>query len=541
MTDLNYSKLKVLVVDDFNSFRLALNKMLSELGFRHVDNAASATKALGFCKKQSYDLILCDYNLGSGKNGQQLLDELKQKKLLKKQDVFVLLSADTSRNVVMSASDYEPDAYLTKPITNKMIEQRLARLLNRRKEMLTILSLIQAAKKDEAIIKLKEKITQNSRYSMDCQKLLAELYLELSQFDEAEKIYRSVLAMRPLSWAQVGLSQVRLASGDAKTAAKWLQDIVKANPSYMKAYDALTKALTELSDFEGLQEHLLKAVEASPLSLGRQTQLADTALKNGDVDVAAKAYRKVVKHAEHSRHDKPENYVNYAKAVAQCFEKGGHQAEVYGKDILSLADKIQGKFEVEDNEDLKLQLISSQILSLKGEMSQANEILESVLPGIDENHLGDIDLEIELFKSYRANQRLADAKHLLDQLLLHYADDQEALEKIDKLLPEPISQNGKKILAKINKKGISAYQSGDFLQSIECFSKAEKKFPQYIGLKLNLAQALIGKMKTDTREEGDMKRCLAIFDMVKRHIHEDKSNHKRFLQLQEMLKLIPGS
>lgn len=538
---MDYSKLSVLIVDDFNSFRLALGKMLYEFGFRDIDSAASGVEAFNHCKKLNYDLILCDYNLGAGKNGQQLLEDLRQHKLLKKQDIFILLSAETSRNVVMSANDYLPDAYLTKPITNKTIEQRLKRLLNRRREMLPILSLLQAGKIEAAIEPLKKKIADNSRYSMDCQKLLAELYLGLSQFAEAEKIYRSVLEMRPLNWAQVGLSQVRLASGDPQTAVKWLRDIIKANPSYMKAYDVLTQALTEIEDPEGVQDNLQKAVEISPLSLGRQTQLAETALANGDVEVAAKAYRKVIKHGANSRHDVPENYVNYGKSVAQYFDKDIDQAEVYTKDVLSLFGKIDDKFDLPGGEVLKTKLLSSQLLSMKGEPQKAGELLETLSGTIDEDDLNDIDLEIELVRTYLSNRRENDAQRLIDKMIIHYSDDQQSLEKIDPLLSEPVSQNGKILLAQINKNGISAYQSGEFTRSINHFSKAEKKFPRYVGIKLNLAQALIGKIKTDNGEEVDINRCLAIFDVVKRLVKHDQPHHKRFLQLQEMLRITTAS
>jgi len=541
MSSADYSKLKVLIVDDFSSFRLALNKMLYEFGFRHIDSAASGIEAFNYCTKHRYDLILCDYNLGAGKNGQQLLEELRQRELLKRQDVFILLSAETSRNVVMSANDYEPDAYLTKPITNKMIEQRLGRLLHRRSEMLKIFTLIQADQKEEAIEPLKQKVAANSRYSMDCQKLLAELYIDLAQYSEAEKIYRSVLEMRPLNWAQVGLANARLAGGDAQTAAKWLREIIQANPSYMKAYDVLTQALTQLKDSDAVQENLQQAVEVSPLSLGRQADLAKAALDNGDAEVAAKAYRKIIKHGENSRHNTPENHVNFGKSVAQCFDKDIEQAQTYTKDVLVLLESIDEGFDFPDNEKIKAKLLSSQLLSAKGDKSQASQLLESLRDTIDENNLGDIDLEIELVKTYLANHRQDNAQNLLDKMIAHYSDNQEALEKIDPLLEEPISQHGKKVLAKVNKNGISAYQSGDYMRSIDYFSKAEKRFPRYIGIKLNLAQALIGKIKTDEREEDDVNRCLAIFDVVKRHLKQDQPHHKRFLQLQEMLRIVAVS
>ena len=88
-----YKNLKVLIVDDFNSFRMTLNKIMYDLGFRQIDGVASGDEASALCAKGHYDLILCDYNLGQGKNGQQLLEELRINKRLKAEDVFILLSA----------------------------------------------------------------------------------------------------------------------------------------------------------------------------------------------------------------------------------------------------------------------------------------------------------------------------------------------------------------------------------------------------------------------------------------------------------------
>ena len=541
MGSTDYSKLRVLVVDDFNSFRMTLGKMLSELGFRHIDGAADGVEAFKYCQKHQYDLVLCDYNLGPGKNGQQLLEELRQHQLLKQQDIFILLSAETSRNVVMSANDYEPDAYLTKPITNKMIEQRLDRLLNRRSHMLEIFTLLQKGDVDKAIEQLKQKIASNSRYSMDCQKRLAELYIESSEYQQAEKIYRSVLEMRPLNWAQVGLAQVRLYSGDADTAAKWLRDIIKANPSYMKAYDVLAQAFTALKENEQIQLTLQQAVEVSPLSLGRQAKLAQIALENNDAIVAAKAYRKIIKHGENSRHNTKDTYLNYGRAVVQSYDKDIEQADFFSKDAVPLLESIPEKFDLPEHDSLMVKMVKTQLLAIKGNKSEANDLIDEVVQIIDDDELSNIDLEIELVKTHLSNHRLDDAHRLLDKMVIHYCNDQQALEKIDPFLAEPVSNGGKKLLAKVNKKGINAYQTGDFLQSIDCFSKAEQRFPRYVGVKLNLAQALIAKIKSDAREESDVSRCKAIFKVVKRYTKQDQPNYKRFLQLQEMLQMVVAS
>src|SRR5690625_6581403 len=82
----DYSKLKVLIVDDFDNFRMAVSKMLQEYGARDVDTVSNGRQALQLCSENRYDLILCDYNLGTGKNGQQVLEELRHRRLLAPQD-----------------------------------------------------------------------------------------------------------------------------------------------------------------------------------------------------------------------------------------------------------------------------------------------------------------------------------------------------------------------------------------------------------------------------------------------------------------------
>ena len=69
------------------------------------------------CSYKSYDIVLCDYNLGAGQDGQQLLEELRYRHKLKNTSLFVMITAESSRDMVLGALEYLPDDYLTKPIT----------------------------------------------------------------------------------------------------------------------------------------------------------------------------------------------------------------------------------------------------------------------------------------------------------------------------------------------------------------------------------------------------------------------------------------
>ncbi len=78
-----YRNLKFLVIDDFPAMCKQIERILSGTGARHIDIVYDGEKALLNCSREKYDVIFADFNLGSGKNGQQLIEELRFRKWLK--------------------------------------------------------------------------------------------------------------------------------------------------------------------------------------------------------------------------------------------------------------------------------------------------------------------------------------------------------------------------------------------------------------------------------------------------------------------------
>ena len=58
MVSNSYEKLQALIVDDFESFRITLSKMLSEFGIGTIDSVPSSAEALRYCNAKVYDVIL---------------------------------------------------------------------------------------------------------------------------------------------------------------------------------------------------------------------------------------------------------------------------------------------------------------------------------------------------------------------------------------------------------------------------------------------------------------------------------------------------
>jgi hypothetical protein len=60
--------------------------------------------------RRSPDFVLQDFHLDGKKNGQQVLEDLMSEKLISHEAVFVMVTAETSQAMVLSALEHEPDA-----------------------------------------------------------------------------------------------------------------------------------------------------------------------------------------------------------------------------------------------------------------------------------------------------------------------------------------------------------------------------------------------------------------------------------------------
>ena len=94
LEQIDWASKHYLIVDDFAGIRQLLRESLRSLGARNIDQASSGGEAMNLLNKVRYDVVLCDYNLGEGKNGQQVLEEARIRQLLLPSSVFVMVSAE---------------------------------------------------------------------------------------------------------------------------------------------------------------------------------------------------------------------------------------------------------------------------------------------------------------------------------------------------------------------------------------------------------------------------------------------------------------
>jgi two-component system chemotaxis response regulator CheY len=115
--------MKILVIDDSNSARFVLVKILRDLGYKEITAVESAEEGLLSCKSGKCDLVLLDWHLG-GISGLEFLKRVRADPVLKKIAVIMITTVN-ERNQVMQALKLGIQGYFFKPVTKELMEAKL--------------------------------------------------------------------------------------------------------------------------------------------------------------------------------------------------------------------------------------------------------------------------------------------------------------------------------------------------------------------------------------------------------------------------------
>ncbi|AZT83472.1 tetratricopeptide repeat protein [Marinobacter sp. NP-4(2019)] len=532
----SFGKLNYLIIDDFENFRLSMRQMLRSCGADKIELVAHAAPAIQYCAYNHVDVVLCDYNLGEGKNGQHILEELRHKKLLKRSSLFLMVTAETSKEMVMGAREYQPDGYLTKPINRAMLEKRLSGLIHQRNALLPINREIDRENFPEAISLCLATLPKQPRYKTWLLKTLADLYHQVGDYSHALKIYTDVLEQRDLSWARLGRGKVLLDTRDFDEAVTVLRELIDKHPDYMEAYDLLAEGLDRQGRPTQAQQVLEKAIEHSPNALLRQKQLARLATSNQDMATASDAWRKTVSLGTHSIHDSPEHYLSLGHALSDLSEgDSGEGGSDQADEAITVLSRMEKRFPEDETLPLRSRIVKARVYAGQGRLQEAEKTLEPVTQSLDNGGEFDADTGIDYAKTLFRLGREDEAKHLLGQLAQRYRDEPGTLQKIENLLDEPVGFRQKLQARAHNRDGIKAFESGDLEAAISEFTNALKIVPDHAALNLNLVQVLIKKY-TDGQEAPQLlHQCQQHLERLS-NLPEQHRQHRRYLALSKKLK-----
>lgn len=532
--DIDWAEKRYLLVDDFVGIRQLLRESLRNLGAKHIDQAASGGEAIVLLSKTRYDVVMCDYNLGDGKNGQQVLEEARLRNLMLPSSVWLMVSAEKSVESVMGAAEHQPDAYIIKPITEGVLLTRLNRVWNKKQ----IFREIDQAFADKDYLRAarlcEEQIALYPLHEIDLHRMRATLLLKSGVPEQARAVYEKVLEERDYNWARCGLGKIRMSAGDLEAAQQMFQAVIADNRFYIDAFDQLALSYQQQGKHEEAFGVLEKAAKLSPNSVPRQRAFGQTALKLGNIPVAEKAFRKCIEMGEYSVAKTVDAYFGLARV---CGQKNDTKEAIR---LLNAAVHQFGGDEV----TLRAKITEGLVYHESGDYRRARKSgdeLEAMLAD-DTKQRPDsttcLDMATLLFA---VGVKDAPAT-LLCYVARNNHDNAPLLEEVQKIFDKArMGDEGIELIkasrqeaADMMNKGVLLWKTGKLTEAVEWMRVARKALPHNMRILFNSAQILISQL----HQTGYVRELAEEAIGVLMHVDAIAPGQLRFAQLMEQLAML---
>lgn len=523
----------VLVIDDFENVRRSVRSMLTAMGIRNVVEARDAKEALKAMQEQPFGFVFCDFNLGKGMDGQQLLEEAREQGILSWQTHFVIITAETTRDMVMGAIEHRPDDYLAKPFAFDTLKSRWARWKDSADALRPINQAIDQENYPAIINACEILIEKSTRYRSWAQRKLVETLILTGEIKRAEKTLKGFSSVRLLPWMQVDFGRIKMAEGSFEEAIDYFKLVIDEQPSYIAAFDLLAECYKELSEIEKRRETLERAVQVSPRNYVRQSLLAEVLEDTEAYKQSGKAFQQVINLTRGSAKETHLAYIRLLNVMGLNADQLDNSAKVIAtKDISSLITKMTKKYH--DVPEVKL---TARIFRLMNQQrskdltpDQISDLLDHFEEFLPRAHSFNREIGLYMTRLLYNTNHFGDGDQLVDALRLHPHADDDFIGKLELLQSEPLSPEARKAALVLNRDAKLHYEKKDFKSALVSFREALQYSPRSPALILNYIQCGLigGDIASPEFKRDAMEQLEKLSFMKKGH-----KQHDRFLKIRK--------
>ena len=522
-----------LIIDDFEDMYRLLRQALRNCGAdtKFIDSANTGAEAIRCLENKKYDVVLCDYNLGTGKTGLHVLEEARHRQLIGPTCAWLMITAEKTNDIFMGTAEAQPDDYLLKPITAGALQLRLVKIWRKKKAFIDIDAAVAAHDYTDAIKLCNHRMTFDEAHAVDLLKIKAKLMLDSGNTDGARRTFEKVVIERSLPWAHVGLAEVRFQEGDLDGAKASLESSVEENPYYLKGYDWLARVCQAQGKHDEAEQALVKAAALSPNSVARQKTLGEVSLKLGKLDNAEKAFRKSMELGEHSILKTADAYTGLAKT----FSAQGNSDEA-----LRVLNMLDADFD-DETIRFKSMIVKGLVHQQCGDSIKAGEVARELSERIKQ-----LPQRLESAENLKIAQLFLNVGEkenaiiLLEEEVKNNPENKKLLEQVKQIFVDAkMGEQGVELIENTSKSAIEQMNRGVLLvhedkieDAIIWMRNARKAMPTNARVLFNLAYVLIKRLKkmgTDAEIISEAREVLIEANRL-------SPGEKRFTQLMESLK-----
>ncbi|MFD2229345.1 response regulator [Alkalimarinus sediminis] len=494
---------RAIVIDDMGAAVAIGRNMLMSLGAKQVDTANDYQSAFILLARKKYDLVLCDFNLGTGLNGQQLLRDLRHIDRLSYTTLFIVVSAERTKDIVLGTIECEPDGYIAKPFTQADFIQRITRLVEQQVAFETFNKALDNKQYAEAFAEADRISADHPKYrNLALRKKAGTLY-ELKRYDGALVQFDKALEKHPLTWAQIGRARCIAELGDTAQAIEEFEAIIKNNGLAVPAIDSLATCQLREGRKKEAQATVVKAISLSPMSIERQRWLGELSMDIGELETAVKANRSVLRLAQGTLKESVKQYQTFSRSLRKAIEEET-DSKVIGERIREGRQIIkEGLKKFENEESLKANDTLYRALDKfkQGDSEETIAIIDAAIERHKELLAEEPSLIIDIAETKLLAGDRPGAEAMLRKLIADHKDNKPLVDQAQSILDIPLSHHQRVLITEKNRQGKHQYDNGDYEQALSSFREALNLYPQHPSINLNAIQATLKLIESGQRSE----------------------------------------
>ncbi|WP_198358889.1 tetratricopeptide repeat-containing response regulator [Noviherbaspirillum autotrophicum] len=483
------SALTVMFIEPSTNVRTSLHNIFTQCGITHIEHVMRASTAIGMLQKRSYDIILCEFDLSEGQDGQQLLEDLRRHRLLPLTTLFMMVTAERGQGKVISTLELAPNEYLLKPFTAQSLLERVGRALEKRALFMPVYRAMEHGDLLQAIARCEQGEARSRRYALDFRFMRAGLYLQQGQPVQAELLYGQLVQTKAAEWARLGLAKALHMQRRLGEAEEILTALLQENGKLWEAYDCLARVHEASGRLAQAKQVLAEAVALAPHTVRRLRKLGRLALEIGDVDTALAAFQEVAGKIRHSRFRDPEDYVHLVQALL-----GKGRVQEAGAIVHELGKSLSDFKKTEACGAISSALIHEH----NSETERALERLEAAIAAYQDNAGLSNEVKMVLAQSCLNNGMEENAAMLMLDVMNNAADDLSmaraaaTLERAGRQdLSQSLAEQSRQQAAELAASCEAKIAQDDYQGAVELMTRAAQKMADNPEVALNAAAAVL--------------------------------------------------
>ena len=255
---------------------------------------AEATPGLDALRHHPAAVLIVGAIDDDGLGTAQILEQVRDERLLSAQAVVVAISSERNSRRIMSLAEHAPDLCVLKPLSVELLRNRLKGVLELKHRLRPILLALEQGRLTAARLMCRELVVNHATQHSIVWRTLIDWLIDHGKHDAVPPAIEEAMQAGTQPWMLLAMARVRLLQDRLDEAGQMLDHVLTLFPESPAACDLRAQVAMRQGAHEEALLWLEKANSLTEFNLQRARHTGREAALAGELGVAEKAYTEIV-------------------------------------------------------------------------------------------------------------------------------------------------------------------------------------------------------------------------------------------------------